>query len=175
MTVRCTVNDCPWKITCHVVGASHLIQVHRFVNEHRHTVDDVVSSQPLVRCNRVSKVIDDVIRCTPEYMPQKICKDFVREHGMRLTYVQAWHIKKKAKERIYGQPKNFYKLLPWMCERIKKCNPGSVVELTHSSDGHFEQLFIAHEVSIIGFLSRCRPIISHEWAIRWCPFFSNIL
>ena len=69
------------------MGASHLIQVHTFVNEHRPTIDDVVSSQPLVRCNRASKVIDDVIRCTPEYMPRQICKDFVREHGMRLTYV----------------------------------------------------------------------------------------
>ena len=51
MTIICTVNDCPWKITCRVVGASHLVQVHTFVNEHRHTVDDVDSSQPLVRCN----------------------------------------------------------------------------------------------------------------------------
>ena len=32
--------------------------------------------------------------------------------------------------------------------------------MTHSSDGHFEQLFIAHEVSIIGFLSECRPAIA---------------
>ena len=69
------------------MGASHLVQVHTFVNKHRHTVDDVVSSQSLVRCNRASKVIDDVIRCTLEYMPRKICKDFVREHGTRLTYV----------------------------------------------------------------------------------------
>ena len=47
-----------------------------------------------------------------------------------------------------------------MCERIKKCNSGSVVELTHFNHGHFEQLFIAHEVSIIGFLSGCRPVIA---------------
>ena len=79
---------------------------------------------------------------------------------MRLTYVQAWHIKEKAKERIYGQLKNFYKLLPWMCAWIKKCNPRSFVKLTHSSDGHFQQLFIAQEVSIIGFLSRCWPTIA---------------
>ena len=47
-----------------------------------------------------------------------------------------------------------------MCERIKICNMRSVVELTHSSDDHFEQMFIAHEVSIIGFFSGCRPIIA---------------
>ena len=37
-----------WVPSCRAVGASHLIQVHTLVNEHRHTVDDVVSSQPLV-------------------------------------------------------------------------------------------------------------------------------
>ena len=47
-----------------------------------------------------------------------------------------------------------------MWKRIKKCNPGSVLELTHSSDNHFQQLFISHEVSIIGFLSRCRLVIT---------------
>ena len=31
--------------------------------------------------------------------------------------------------------------------------------MTHSSDGHFQQLFIAHEVSIIRFLRGCRPVI----------------
>ena len=42
----------------------------------------------------------------------------------------------------------------------KKCNSGSIVESTYSSDGHFQQLFIAHEVSIIGFLRGCRPVIA---------------
>ena len=47
-----------------------------------------------------------------------------------------------------------------MCELIVQSNPGSVVELTYSSDGHFERLFIAHDVSIQGFLMGCRPIIA---------------
>ena len=69
MIVKYTVNDCPWIITCRVVGASYVVQVHTFVNEYRHIIDDLVSSQPLVRCKRASKVIDDIIRCTFEYMP----------------------------------------------------------------------------------------------------------
>ena len=43
---------------------------------------------------------------------------------------------------------------------IIQSNPGSVVELTYSSDGHFEQLLIAHDVSIQGFLMGCRSIIA---------------
>ena len=46
-----------------------------------------------------------------------------------------------------------------MCERIVQTNPGSVVELTHSSDGNFQQLFIEHAMSIQGFAMGCRPII----------------
>ena len=138
ITIICTMTDCPWKITYCVVSASDVVQVHTFRNEHIHVVDDVVASQPVVRSNCAVVVIDEVIRSTPECQPRQICKDFVREYGMRLTYCQAWKIKEKAKETIYGQPKNYYKLLPWMCERIVQSNLGSVVELTYSSDGDFE-------------------------------------
>ena len=47
-----------------------------------------------------------------------------------------------------------------MCERIVQTNPGTIVELTHSNDGHFEKLFIAHAISIQGFAMGCRPIIA---------------
>ena len=32
ITVICTVTNCPWKITCRVVGASDVVQVHTFRN-----------------------------------------------------------------------------------------------------------------------------------------------
>ena len=64
------------------------------------------------------------------------------------------------KERIYGILKYYYKLLSWMCERIVQTNRGSMVELTHSSEGNFQQLFTAHAISIQGFVMGCRPIIA---------------
>ena len=70
ITVICTVTNCPWKITCHLVGASDVVQAHTFRNEHSHTVDDVVASQPRVRSNCAAVVIDEVIRSTPEYQPR---------------------------------------------------------------------------------------------------------
>ena len=123
-----------------------------------------------MRSNRASLLIDDVIRSTPDYQPRQICKDFQRQHGMQLTYLQAWNIKEKANERIYGEPKYYYKLLPWMCEKMVATNPGSIVELGHSSDGHFEQLFVAHSVSIQGFAMGCRPIIAIDSAHMSGPY-----
>ena len=160
MTVVCSVDECPWKITCRAIGSTNIVQVHTFRNVHNHSLEDVASCQPLVRSNRASLIIDNVIRSNPDYHPRQICEDFIKQHGMQLSYCQAWQLKQKAMERIYGLPKNYYKLLPWMCERIVQTNPGTIVELTHSSDGHFEQLFIAHAVSIQGFTMGCRPIIA---------------
>ncbi|KAL6323592.1 hypothetical protein AAG906_039183 [Vitis piasezkii] len=170
MTIVCTIEDCPWKITTRSIGDSNIVQVHTFRNVHNHCLEDVVLSQPLVRSTRASLVIDDVIRSTPEYQPRQICKDFVRQHGIQLTYLQAWQMKEKAKERIYGQPKNYYKLLPWMCERMLATNPGSSVELSYSNDDHFEKLFVAHSISIEGFVRGCRPIIAIDSAHMSGPY-----
>ena len=158
MSLACTIDNCPWKITWRELGATNVIQVHTFENTHNHSLDDVASLQHTIRANRASMVIDDVIHSTLEYQPCQICKDFVKQHGLRLMYNQAWHLKEKKKEFIYGIPKYYYKLLSWMCERIVQTNPGFVVKLTHSSDGNFQQPFIAHEISIPGFGMGCRPI-----------------
>lgn len=160
MSIICKVEKCPWKITCRAIGASSVVRVHTFRNVHSHSLEDVASSQPLVRTNRASLIIDKVIRSTPNYQPRQICKDFLRQHGVKLSYNQAWQLKEKAKERIHGHPKNYYKLLPWMCEKIVQTNPGTIFELTHSNEGHFEQLFMAHKVCIEGFANGCRPIIA---------------
>ncbi|KAL6323882.1 hypothetical protein AAG906_005879 [Vitis piasezkii] len=160
MTVVCTITQCPWKVTAHAIGDSKIVQVHTFRNVHNHSLEDVSSSQPLIRSNRASLVIDDVIRSTPNYQPSQICKDFVRQHGMQLTYLQAWQMKEKAKECIYGQLKYYYKLLPWMCDKMVTTNPGTVVELHYSSDEHFQQLFVAHAVLIQGFALGCRSVIA---------------
>ena len=74
MTVVCTIENCPWKITAHAIGYSNIVQVHTFRNLHNHCLEDVALSQPLVRSTRASLVIDDVIRSTLEYQPRQICK-----------------------------------------------------------------------------------------------------
>ena len=117
MSVVCTIEKFPWRITCRAIGSANDVQVHTFEIGHNHSLDDVASSQPSITAKRVSKMID-VIHSTPNYQPYQICKDFVKQHGLRFSYNQAWHLKEKRKERINGIPKNYYKLLPWMCERI---------------------------------------------------------
>ena len=70
ISLVCTIDNCSWKITCCVLGATNVVQVHMFENTHNHSLDDVSSSQPTIRANRTSMVIDDDIRSTPEYQPR---------------------------------------------------------------------------------------------------------
>ncbi|RVX17044.1 hypothetical protein CK203_003269 [Vitis vinifera] len=117
------------------------------------------SSQPSMRERRGARVIEQVIRATPQYLPRQICKDFRSQYGVSLSYKQAWTYKEMAKERIYGLPENSYMLLPWLCQRLVDINPGTIVEYSRQ-DGNFWQLFIAHSFSIQGFLMGCRPVIT---------------
>ncbi|RVW66669.1 hypothetical protein CK203_066246 [Vitis vinifera] len=50
-----------------IIGNSNIVQVHTFRNAHNHCLEDVASSQPLVRSTRASLGIDDVMRSTLEY------------------------------------------------------------------------------------------------------------
>ncbi|RVW62980.1 hypothetical protein CK203_059295 [Vitis vinifera] len=72
MTVVCTITQCPWKVTARAIGDSKIVQVHTFRNGHNHSLEDVSSSQPLIRSNHASLVIDDVIRSTLNYQPSQI-------------------------------------------------------------------------------------------------------
>ncbi|RVW79736.1 hypothetical protein CK203_042353 [Vitis vinifera] len=124
-----------------------------------HDLNVECSSQPSMRGRRGARIIEQVIRTTPEYLPRQICKDFRSRYGVSLSYKQAWTYKEMAKERIYGLPENSYMLLPWLCQRLVDINPGTIAEYSRQ-DGHFWQLFIAHSFSIQGFLMGCRPVIA---------------
>ncbi|RVW60120.1 hypothetical protein CK203_086578 [Vitis vinifera] len=132
MSVKCSVEGCPWKITAHAVERNVILRVHTYQVNHNHIAQDECSSK---------------------------VKDFERDHGVQLTYNQAWHLKEKAKERIYGAPRESYTFVPWLCHRLREINPGTIAEYT-SDEGHFMQLFIAHAFSIQGFIKGCRPVLA---------------
>ena len=159
ISVCCLVDGCPWRITANSVGTTKILKVNIFIDVHNHCADVECSSQPSMRGRRGARIIEQVIRATPEYLPRQICKDFRSRYGVSLSYKQAWTYKEMAKERIYGLPENSYMLLPWLCQRLVDINPGTIAEYSRQ-DGHFWQLFIAHSFSIQGFLMGCRPVIA---------------
>ena len=64
-----------------------------------------------------------------------------------------------------------------MSERIVQTNLGSVVELTQSSNGNFQQLFIAHAISIQEFAMRCQLMSQKliEFLVHFSDFIYNVI
>ncbi|RVW57791.1 hypothetical protein CK203_115156 [Vitis vinifera] len=107
---RVRVHSCPWKITAHVIEGNVILRVHTYQVNHNHIAQDECSSK---------------------------VKDFERDHGVQLTYNQAWHLKEKAKERIYGAPRESYTFVPWLCHRLREINPGTIAEYTSDEGSSF--------------------------------------
>lgn len=61
MCIVCMASECPWEIACRAIGALSVAQVHTFINEHNHSVDDLIECQPIIRSNRAAVVIDEII------------------------------------------------------------------------------------------------------------------
>ena len=98
MSVKCSIQGCPWKIIAHAVEGNEILRVYTYQVNHNHIAQDECSSKVRVSSKRGVVVVEDVFRTTPDYLPHQICKDFERDHGVQLTYNQAWHLKEKAKK-----------------------------------------------------------------------------
>ena len=98
MSVKCSAEGCPWKITTHTVEGNVILRVHTYQVDHNHIAQDEHSSKVRVTSKRGVVIVEDVFRPIPEYLPCQICKDFECDHGVELTYNQAWHLKEKEKK-----------------------------------------------------------------------------
>ena len=62
-----------------------------------------------------------------------------------------------------------------MCKRIVQTNSKTIIELPHSNDCHFQQLFIAHAISIKEFVMGCQPIIVIDSSHMSGPYGAALL
>ena len=157
--IVCKVPDCRWKLTAGCEGNSDMVRVKKINNIHCHTAHDVATYKPVVRSKYIGNLIKQKIVETPGYLPKQICKDFEASMSVKMSYHQAWWAKERAKSSITGEPKDSFKFVPWMCERLKECIPGTRATYSLSDDGRFKQLFVAYGCSITGFMVACRPIL----------------
>ncbi|XP_075079876.1 uncharacterized protein LOC142165159 [Nicotiana tabacum] len=80
------------------------------------------------------------------------------EHGMNLTYMQAWRAKEKALQFLRGHPTDSYSKLPSYLYILEKTYPGYVVKLKKTDDNYFLYVFVAICTSISGW-KYCRPVV----------------
>ncbi|XP_009621219.1 uncharacterized protein [Nicotiana tomentosiformis] len=92
------------------------------------------------------------------YTPKDIQTDTLSEHGVNLTYMQAWRAKENALEFLRGHPVDSYSRLPSYLYILENTYPGSVVKLQKTEDDYFLYAFIALSTSIKGW-EYCRTVV----------------
>ncbi|XP_070015046.1 uncharacterized protein [Nicotiana sylvestris] len=92
------------------------------------------------------------------YTPKDIQTDMLSEHGLNLSYMQAWRAKEKALQFLRGNPCDSYNKLPKYFYILEKNYPCSVVKLKKAADDCFLYAFVALCTSINGW-QHCRPVV----------------
>ncbi|XP_070026393.1 uncharacterized protein [Nicotiana sylvestris] len=98
--------------------------------------------------------------CDPKtvYTPKDIQTDMLSEHGLNLSYMQAWRAKEKALQFLRANPSDSYNKLPKYFYILEETYPGSVVKLKKAADDCFLYAFVALCTSISGW-QHCRPVV----------------
>ncbi|XP_059289260.1 uncharacterized protein LOC132042748 [Lycium ferocissimum] len=92
------------------------------------------------------------------YTPKDIASDMRKQHGLTMTYMQAYRAKEKALNMLRGDPTESYNKLPSYFYILEKTYPGSVVSLEKTAEDRFLYAFVALEPCIRGW-EYCRPIV----------------
>ncbi|XP_070044969.1 uncharacterized protein [Nicotiana tomentosiformis] len=80
------------------------------------------------------------------------------EHGVNLTYMQAWRATEKSLEFLRGHLAESYSRLPSYLYMLEKTYPRSVVKLQKTEDDCFLYAFVTLNTPIKGW-EHCRPVL----------------
>ncbi|XP_010453811.1 PREDICTED: uncharacterized protein LOC104735682 isoform X1 [Camelina sativa] len=161
---KCSKEGCPWRIHAAKCPGVQTFSVRTLNSEHTcEGVRDLHHQQASV--GWVARSVEARIRDNPQYKPKEILQDIRDEHGVAVSYMQAWRGKERSMAALHGTYEEGYRFLPAYCEQIKLVNPGSFASVSASGpENCFQRLFIAYGACISGFFSACRPLLELDRA-----------
>ncbi|KAL5711470.1 hypothetical protein ACHQM5_021922 [Ranunculus cassubicifolius] len=156
---KCSKEGCPWRV--HVAKCPGVPTFSIRTLQGQHTcegVRDLHHQQASV--GWVARSVEARLRNNPQYKPKQILHDIREQHGVAVSYMQAWRGKERSMAAVHGTFEEGYRLLPSYCEQIRKTNPGSIaLVFATGQENSFHRLFISYRASIYGFINACRPLL----------------
>ncbi|XP_016474358.2 uncharacterized protein LOC107796138 [Nicotiana tabacum] len=155
----CVGENCNWHFKATSINDSAMFKVRSFNRQHTCTLMD----NTFIQHKRTAVVVGSMIipkYCDPKtvYTPKDIQTDMLSQHGVNLSYMQAWRAKEKALHFLRGHPADSYSKLPKYFYILEKTYPGSVVKLKKTTDECFLYAFVALCTLISGW-EYCRPVV----------------
>ena len=161
---KCSKEGCPWRVHIAKCPGVPTFTVRTLHGEHTcEGVRDHHHQQATV--GWVARSVEARLRDNPQIKPKEILQDIREQHGVAVSYMQAWRGKERSMAAVNGTLEDGYRLLPAYCEQIGKTNPGSVATYRGTGPGNaFQRLFVSFRASIYGFLNGCRPLLEIDKA-----------
>ncbi|XP_016469178.2 uncharacterized protein LOC107791607 [Nicotiana tabacum] len=155
----CVAESCKWHFKATPINDSAMFKIRSFSRQHTCCLMD----ETFIQRKRTAAVLGSMVvpkYCDPKtvYTPKDIQTDMLSEHGLNLSYMQAWRAKEKALQFLRGNPCDSYNKLPKYFYILEKNYPGSVVKLKKAADDCFLYAFVALCTSINGW-QHCRPVV----------------
>ena len=161
---KCSKEGCPWRVHVAKCPGVPTFTVRTLHGEHTcEGVQNLHHQQASV--GWVARSVEARIRDNPQYIPREILQDIRDQHGIAVSYMQAWRGKERSMAALHGTFEEGYRLLPAYCEQIRKTNPGSIASVVATGQENcFQRLFISYRASIYGFINACRPLLELDRA-----------
>uniref|UniRef100_A0A1S4A101 Uncharacterized protein n=1 Tax=Nicotiana tabacum TaxID=4097 RepID=A0A1S4A101_TOBAC len=155
----CVAENCKWHFKATSINESAMFKIRSFSRQHTCSLMD----ETFIQRKRTAAVVGSIIvpkYCNPKavYTPKDIQTDMLSEHGLNLSYMQAWRANEKALQFLRGNSSDSYNKLPKYFYILEKTYPGSVVKLKKAADDCFLYAFVALCTSISGW-QHCRLVI----------------
>ncbi|XP_075088185.1 uncharacterized protein LOC142170229 [Nicotiana tabacum] len=155
----CVAESCKWHFKATSINNSAMFKIRSFSRQHTCCLMD----ETFIQRKRTAAVLGSMVvpkYCDPKtvYTPKDIQTDMLSEHGLNLSYMQAWRAKEKALQFLRGNSCDSYNKLPKYFYILEKNYPGSVVKLKKAADDCFLYAFVALCTSINGW-QHCRPVV----------------
>ncbi|ERN06407.1 uncharacterized protein LOC18434601 [Amborella trichopoda] len=157
-TAKCAKKGCPWRVHIAKLPGVSTFTVRTLHGEHTcGGVGNLRHQQASV--GWVANSVEQKLRDNPQYKPKDILQDIRQEHGITVSYLQAWRGKERSMAAVHGSFEEGYRLLPLYCEQIRRTNPGSFALVITGQENRFQRLYISYRASIYGFVNACRPLL----------------
>ncbi|XP_073294676.1 uncharacterized protein [Primulina huaijiensis] len=156
---KCSKEGCPWRVHVAKCPGVPTFTIRTLQGEHTcEGVQNLHHQQASV--GWVARSVESRVKDNPQYKPKEILQDIRDQHGVAVSYMQAWRGKERSMAALHGTYEEGYKLIPAYCEQIRKTNPGSIASVVATGqDNSFQRLFVSYRASIYGFINACRPLL----------------
>ncbi|CAN6692165.1 unnamed protein product [Malus baccata var. baccata] len=152
-------DGCKWRVCASVCRANGFFYIKTLNNVHSCTGVVHEQNSAMITSKMISSLFVEQIREKPSIKPIDIVKDVKQNHGLDISYYNAWQAKQMAKSEVHGDESLSYSQLAWYRDALISTNSGSycVVECDPNTL-RFRRLFVCNGACIEGF-RWCRPLL----------------